>query len=231
MKSTRYLPAQPIARYVGRWLRLLGVGLLAGCGANTLIDLVNDIGNGSTTEKDLVVQCARKDFEILKPFVLSLVDAALGDEPGPVEVSVALPSGATMDIEFVGMDGSGLDVDVPLQVGFTCAITASGVQGPPQVGEVTVTLESDGMLHITGTVSIEEKCQLFVLRDLDIRVDPDVLPVFRPLGSAEVEAVADALLVVFSGGVTFDGAGKAFVDGVVTSASGPTPVEFSFLLN
>jgi hypothetical protein len=223
--------SQPIARYVTRWMRLLGVGLLAGCGADALIDLVNDIGNGSTTEKDLVVQCARKDFEILKPFVLSLLDAARGDEPGPVDVSVALPSGATMDIEFTGMDGSGLDVGVPLPVGFTCAITTAGIQGAPQIGAVTVTLQADGMLRVAGTVGIEEKCQLFVLDDLDLTVDPDILPVFRPTGGSDVQAIADALLVVFSGTVTFDGTGRAIVDAVVTSASGPTPVDFAFLLN
>ena len=211
--------------------RLLGVGLLAGCGAQQLIDLVNDIGNGSTTEKDLVIRCAQQDFEVLKPFVLSLVDAALGDEPGPVTASVALPSGASMAIEFTGISGSGLVVGVPLLVGYTCSITASGPPGAPQVGEVTVTLEPDGMLRVTGTVAIEEECQVFVLDDLDLRFDPDVLPVFYPTGSADVEALADALLVVLSGDVTFDGAGRAVVDGVVASATGPVAVNLSFPLN
>ncbi len=216
---------------MARWLRLLGLGLLAGCGANALLDLVNDIGNGSTTEKDLVVRCAQQDFEILKPFVLSLADAALGDESGPVTVSVALPSGASMAIEFTGMDGKGVAVGVPLLVGYTCSITASGVPGAPQVGEVTVTLESDGMFRVTGTVGIEEECQLFVLHDVDLRFDPGVLPVFHPTGSADVEAIAEALLVVFSGDVTFDGAGRAVVDGFVASATGPTAVNVSFGLN
>ncbi len=212
-------------------LRLLGVVLLAGCGANQLIDLVNDINNGSTTEKELVIRCARQDIEILKPFVLSLVDAALGNEPGPVTVSVALPSGASMDIEFTGITGSGLAVDVPLLVGYTCSITASGPPGAPQVGQVTVTLESDGMLRVTGIVAIEEECQLFVLDDLDLRVDPDVLPVFHPTGTADLQAIADALLVILSGDVAFDGAGRAVVDGVVTSTTGPSAVDLSFTLN
>jgi len=216
---------------VARRFLFLSVGLLAGCGAGQIIDLLNHLGNGSTSDKDLVVQCSRQDFDILKPFVLSLVDAALGDEPGPVEVSVTLPSGASMDIGFTGVDGSGLVVDVPIIIGFTCVITAAGVQGPPQVGEVTVTLESGGMLHITGNVQIEEKCQLFVLDGLDLRVDPVVLPVFRPAGSADVQAIADAALVVLSGTVTFDGTGKAVVAAVVAGASGPAPVNYSFPLN
>jgi hypothetical protein len=212
-------------------LRLLGLGLLAGCGAQQLIDLVNDINNGSTTEKELVVKCAREDFGALRPFVLSLVDAALGDEAGPVSVTVGLPSGASMAIEFTGMNGTGLAVDVPLLVGYTCAITVSNVTGPPQVGEVTVTLESGGMLRVTGIVRFPEECTLFVLDDLDLRVDPAVLPVFRPTGTADVEAIAGALLVVLTGDVTFDGGGRALVDGIVTGPTGPSDIDLSIVLN
>jgi hypothetical protein len=224
-------PPQPIARYVTRSIRILSLGLLAGCGADALLDFVDDIGNGSKSDKELVVACARQDFEILKPFVLALVDAALGDVPGPVDVAVPLPSGATMDIEFTGMDGSGLATDVPLLVGFTYTITSGSVQGPPHVGEVTVTSEAGGLLRVTGTVAIEEECQVFVLEDLDLRIDPDVLPDFRPTGGADVEAIADAALVVLSGTVTFDGAGRAVVDAVVTTASGPASADFTVPLN
>lgn len=213
--------------YVARWLRILSVGLLGGCGADALIDLVNDIGNGSSTEKDAVVTCARLDFGLLRPLVVSLLDAALGDEPGPVHVSVAAPGGGLMDIEITGVDGAGLFVDVPVPVAFTWSIAGS----PQDAGEVTITLESGGMLLVSGDLRLEDECQVFVLRDLDLRVDPDVLPVFRPAGSADVEAVADQILAVLTGTVTFDGTGRAVVDAIVTNALGPVAADFSVPLN
>lgn len=212
---------------MARWLRILGVGLLAGCGAQDLLDLVNDIGNGSGTGADPAVQCARQDFGLLKPLVVSLLDAALGDDPGPVHVSVAVPGGRLMDIEITGVDGGGLSVGVPLPVSFVWSIDG----GFEDSGDLTITLESDGMIRVAGDLRLQDACQLFVLDDLDLRVDPDDLPEFRPAGVADVESIADGALAVLTGAVTFDGAGKAVVDAIVTGPAGPVSADFSVSLN
>ena len=164
---------------MARQLRVLILGLLGGCGASELLDLVNDIGNGSNGEKEVVVACAAQDFGLVRPIIVSLLDAARGDVPGPVHISVAVPGGRLMDIDITGVDGAGLSVGVPLPVSFTWSIAG----GPLHAGYLAITLESDEMLRVAGDLDLEEACQIFVLSDIDLRVDPDVLPAFRPSGA------------------------------------------------
>jgi hypothetical protein len=220
---------------MARWW--LGVVAVALCGCNDgydLFDFVDDTNKAGAkiqAEQEAVVQCVSRDFELLRPLLVSAIDAALGDVPGPVAYSVPLAGGAVMDIEVAGMDGAGLVADVPMPVTFLWSLTTAGTPGPEHTGDVTITLESDGAILVTGSVGFGESCTVSVLRELVLRVDADAVSLFHPIGTGEVEAAAVNLLVVLTGTVAFDGAGRADVDGSTTHVFGPSAVDFSVSLD
>jgi hypothetical protein len=219
---------------MAKWLAVVAVAL---CGCNDgydIFDLVEDTNKAGArilAEQEAVVQCVSRDLELLRPLLVSAIDAALGDVPGPVVYSVPLAGGAVMDIEVAGVDGAGLVADAPLPVTFRWSLTTAGTPGPERTGDVTITLESEGNILVTGNVGFGESCTVSALRELVLRVDADAVAVFHPIGTAEVEAAAVNLLVVLTGTVTFDGAGRADVHGSTTHVFGPSAVDFSVSLD
>jgi len=99
----------------------------------------------------------------------------------------------------------------PLVLPFTWSVDG----GALRTGEVTLTLDADGMLVVSGGLRVPVACGFFKLSNLEMRLDPEFLPAFRPTGTADLDAVADNPWVVLDGPVTFDGAGRAVVDGIV----------------
>jgi hypothetical protein len=147
-----------------------------------------------------------------------------------VAVTVAVPGGV-MDIEISGMDGTGLDVDVPTPVSFTWSITAAGVPGPQHAGDLTLTLEPAGTVLVAGDVALPSACQILTLRDASFRVAPDLLPTFLPTGTSEIYGAATNPLYILEGEVTFDGEGRAVVDAAVSTPFGPSAEDFTVSLN